>query len=348
MAENAHTLDDLRQMQAYPLDIKVGLTRNRIHGWIRQHPSFVSFSGGKDSTVLLHIARQVDPHIPAVFLNTRTEHRSLCEVVRATDNVTTIFPDINFAEAVEQCGWCVPYKDVAHKIHYAREGKQWALAFMEGRGPDEGSSSYRARVYQPYAYLLNAPFMISDFCCDKLKKKPLDGYSQENYLKQIIGTTAEESMNRRKSWLQHGCNAWNAKHPMSRPLSFWTEQDVLQYIRQHDLPLASVYGEIVERDGRLRCTGVNRTGCTPCPIGALRYSKTQLSKFELLARNDPMYHTGLMRSKMGLREVLLWIHAPLGCTACGGRCYCGADPNAPRWSGECKHQLALPLESSNE
>jgi len=335
-------------MQAYPLDVKVALTRSRIHGWIRQHDAFVSFSGGMDSSVLLHIARQVDPHIPAVFLNTRTEHKSLRDVVRATDKVTTIFPDITFAEAVERCGWCVPHKAVAHSLGQAQRGQLFAKCVFAGKNMDGTTSDLYTKNYKPWAYLVDAPFKISDQCCTELKKKPLERYANENYVRPIVGTLAEESIQRRKNWLQFGCNGWDMKHQKSQPLSFWTKQDILQYILQYELPLASVYGEIVECDGRLRCTGVNRTGCVPCPVGALRYGKTQLSKFEMLARDDPRYHTGLMRSKMGLQKVLLAINAPLGCTACGGRCYCGVDPNAPRFKGECKRQLALPLGADGE
>ena len=331
--EPMHTLEDLRMMQAYPLDIKIGLTRNRIHGWIRQHPSFVSLSGGKDSSVLLHIARQVDPHMPAVFLNTRTEHKSLRAVVSATDNVTTIYPDITFAGAVEQCGWCVPYKEVAAHIGEARSpGGVGMRMLMQGLNADGTPNAYRERVFKPYAYLLDAPFKISDKCYDELKKKPLDRYMTKNHLQPMIGTTAEESGNRRTSWLRYGCNGWEMKRPTSRPLSFWTQSDILRYIRENDLPLASVYGEIVEgENGRFTCTGAERSGCICCPVGAKRFSKARLTKFEQLARDEPRYHAGLMRSKMGLRDVLLWINAPLGCTACGGRCHCGADPNAPKW-----------------
>jgi len=343
MAENVHTLDDLRMMQAYPLDIKVGLTFNRIRGWLQQHDAFVSFSGGMDSNTLLHIARKVDPHIPAVFVNTRTEHRTLRAVVKATDNVITITPDINFAEAVEQCGWCIPYKEVAGRIYEAREGQLSGIQALAGLDKNNLPNEYRTKKYVPYAYLLNAPFMISSLCCDRLKKDPIIAFERENYMTSIVGTLAADSPNRKTAWFKNGCNAWNAKRPKSQPLSFWTRQDILQYVRQNDLPIASVYGAIVERDGKLQTTGVDHTGCVCCPVGAKRFSKTQLSKFELLARDEPRYHAGLMKSPMGLREALLWINAPLGCTACGGRCYCGADPNAPRFSGECEQQIALPL-----
>ena len=344
MAENAHTLAELRQLQALPLEAKFGLTFNRVRGWLQQHDAFVSFSGGLDSKVVRHIARQVRPSIPSVFLNTRTEHRSIIAAVRATENVEEIRPDITFAKAVEKYGWCVPYKEVAGAIYEARAGGPAKIKAMQGLNGDGTHSDYRSRVFKPYAYLMDAPFLISDFCCDALKKHPMDKYCEENYTTPILGTRAEESPNRRTSWLKNGCNGWDMERPASRPISFWTKQDVLQYIQLHNLPIPSVYGEIVEDEaGGLRCTGQDRTGCQCCPVGAKKFSKNQLSKFELMARDDPMYHAGLMRSRMGLREVLLAIDAPLGCTACGGRCYCGADPNAPRYKGECKQQLKLRL-----
>jgi len=79
---------------------------------------------------------------------------------------------------------------------------------------------------------------------------------------------AVESNRRRQAWLQTGCNAFEAKKPVSKPLSFWTEQDILQYIRRYGLEIASVYGEIVEDGkGRLTTTCEKRTGCMFCPVG---------------------------------------------------------------------------------
>ena len=80
-------------------------------------------------------------------------------------------------------------------------------------------------------------------------------------------------MLRRTAWLKTGCNAFN--QGVSKPMSFWTEQDVLQYIKAHGVPIASVYGDIVykARDGnvyentlcdigdcRMCTTGCDRTG----------------------------------------------------------------------------------------
>jgi 3'-phosphoadenosine 5'-phosphosulfate sulfotransferase (PAPS reductase)/FAD synthetase len=63
------TIEDLRYFQRLPLDIKVAMTKTRIREWVNHYGIngvYISFSGGKDSTVLLHIARQDYPDIKAV------------------------------------------------------------------------------------------------------------------------------------------------------------------------------------------------------------------------------------------------------------------------------------------
>lgn len=87
---------------------------------------------------------------------------------------------------------------------------------------------------------------------------------------------AEESLLRKQTWMKQGCNAFQAKRPMSNPMAFWTEQDVLQYIRTRGIEIASVYGDIVEENEitgqmtisdyiqaeqpKLKTTGCRRTG----------------------------------------------------------------------------------------
>lgn len=86
-----------------------------------------------------------------------------------------------------------------------------------------------------------------------------------------MATMAQESRLRTKVWLKNGCNAFEGKHPMGKPMSFWMEQDVLRFIVERGLPYASVYGDIVASDGendydatlvdcKLHCTGCQRTG----------------------------------------------------------------------------------------
>lgn len=88
-------------------------------------------------------------------------------------------------------------------------------------------------------------------------------------------------MLRTQNWLQNGCNGFNLRYPVSNPMSFWTEQDVLRYIKDEHIEIASVYGEIVNSDSdgfeyeqtlfdqcQYKTTGCDRTGCIFCGFGA--------------------------------------------------------------------------------
>ena len=88
------TLEDLKMLQALPLDAKVLKTKQRIREWYRTFDGkvYVSFSGGKDSTVLLHIVRELYPEVEAVFVDTGLEYPEIREFVKSVDNVTWVRP----------------------------------------------------------------------------------------------------------------------------------------------------------------------------------------------------------------------------------------------------------------
>ena len=97
---------------------------------------------------------------------------------------------------------------------------------------------------------------------------------------------ASESKLRKQAWLKHGCNAFDAKDPTSQPMSFWTDQDVLSYIKYYNLEICSVYGNIVDDGGGgLKCSGCERTGCVFCGFGA--YLDKGETRFQRLAKTHP-------------------------------------------------------------
>ena len=71
-----HTRQDLNIMQGWSLEKKIKVSQMKILEWYREYNGqvFTSFSGGKDSTVLLDLARQVCPDIPAVYVDTGLEY----------------------------------------------------------------------------------------------------------------------------------------------------------------------------------------------------------------------------------------------------------------------------------
>ena len=72
---NKMQMEDLLQRQSLPLEAKIRMTEIRIRDWYDYWDGnvYVSFSGGKDSTVLLHIVRSMYPEVPAVFSDTGLE-----------------------------------------------------------------------------------------------------------------------------------------------------------------------------------------------------------------------------------------------------------------------------------
>ena len=110
---------------------------------------YVSFSGGKDSTVLLHIVREMYPNIEAVFVNTGLEYPSIGLFARSKENVTTIRPEMSFREVILKYGYPLISKEVAECVSQARKGLEsdkgyysYRLAKLQGTAVDkEGRKS---------------------------------------------------------------------------------------------------------------------------------------------------------------------------------------------------------------
>ena len=119
MEENKHTKYDLAQMQSLPLSAKIIMTKRRIRDWYDYWDGqvYVSFSGGKDSTVLLHIAREVRPDIEAVFVNTGLEYPEIQKFVKTFDNVTILRPKMRFDEVIKKYGYPIIGKNVADCVY---------------------------------------------------------------------------------------------------------------------------------------------------------------------------------------------------------------------------------------
>ena len=229
---------------------------------------YVSFSGGKDSTVLLHLVRSIYPDVPAVFCDTGLEYPGIRNFVKTIPNVTWIKPKMSFLQVLQKYGYPMVSKEVARDVAVAKHKPNGKTAEKFDKNSDFCKKYGEQWSMARYKYLIDADFDITNRCCGIMKKEPFHKYDKDNGVHPYIGTQTQESRLRRRTWLNQGCNAFDNENPQSAPLSFWTEQDILRYIKNKKLNVSSVYGELIEKDGRLKFTQIARTGCVFCGFGA--------------------------------------------------------------------------------
>lgn len=301
-----HLASDLKQMQSLPLEIKIIMTQRRIREWYEYYNGqvYVSFSGGKDSTVLKHIVDQMYSDVPALFVNTGLEYPEIQKFAMNQKNVITVRPKMRFDEVIKKYGYLVISKEVAKIIYYARKDASWALNKINGLNKDGSYSSFCQR-FKKYQKIIDSDIPISNYCCEIIKKKPVKEYKKQTGRKPMIGTMACESQQRMTGWMKTGCNTFESTEPKSRPLSFWTEQDILHYIKKYNVPYCSVYGDIVEKPHKgqadqivmtdcigcydeadqLTTTGCDRTGCIFCMFGC--HLEKEPNRFQRLKTTHP-------------------------------------------------------------
>lgn len=366
----------LRQLQALPLDAKILMSQQRIREWYNYWHGkvMISFSGGKDSTVLAHLVHGEYPDVPMVFANTGLEYPEIQKFAREM-GAEFVRPKMSFSEVISTHGYPIISKETAEAIcaarkivdhsghtsvvnksesgsdeaverarpgwkwaaqkreelhgerksstppqeklqnesgsnmlgesfeeHSGRDGslrerhdwKNWRRKALTGVGEFGEGSQFNKKKWLPLCQ--ETQFLISHYCCNVMKKNVMHKYQKQTGRLPYLGTMAEESRLREQKWIQHGCNAFEGGRQISAPMSFWTEQDVLHYIKREGLQIASVYGDIVEVDDNgyeyfdnllgeqcnLKCTGCERTGCIFCGFGC--HLEKGESRFQALAR----------------------------------------------------------------
>ena len=122
IADAVHDAKRLEELRALPLERKIQISQARIIEWYNHYHGnvVVSFSGGKDSTVLLHLVRSIFPNVKAVFSNTGLEYPEIQKHVMSIDNVDIVRPAMRFDEVISTYGYPLIGKEVAEAIFYAR------------------------------------------------------------------------------------------------------------------------------------------------------------------------------------------------------------------------------------
>lgn len=254
---------------------------------------------------------------------------------------------MNFKKVIEKYGYPLISKEVAQKIYEARRCPSGVCArrFNED---DEYATKYGGRFsLVKWKWLRDSNIPISNKCCDIMKKNPVKKYEKQTGNKPIIGTMACESRVRKQRWLKIGCNAFDVARPTSNPISFWTKQDIFEYIIKFIKPkydkawdnvqnshgvkrkkarkflrknlysktgIASVYGEIIQdKKGKYFTTKCKRTGCVFCGFGC--HLEKEPNRFQLLKQTHPKLWNYCMKpwndGGLGMKEVLDFINVKI-------------------------------------
>jgi len=278
----------MKQRQSLPLRAKIVLSQQRIKSWYDYwHGNvYISFSGGKDSTVLLHLVREIFPNIPAVFVNTGLEYPEIVEFVKTIDNVVWLKPDMPFNKVIEQHGYPVISKENSQKINEIRNTKSEKLRTTRLEGGRNGNS----KLPDKWKYMINAPFKISDRCCHVMKKRPVKQYEKKFGVTPFIGTMAEDSRLRSTAYLEKGCNAFDALRPVSMPIAFWLEENIWEYLKSKEIPYSKIYD-----------MGYSNTGCMFCMFGV--HLENGENRFQKMSKTHPKQYDYCI-NKLGCGKVL--------------------------------------------
>lgn len=254
------TDEELKQRQAWEWKKKVDHSLGVIDQFLSRTDgkAYVSFSGGKDSSVLLDLCRVLDKNIKAVFFNTGMEYPDIIYHVRSLQkqgyNIEIRKPSARPKDIWAETGFPLVSKEQAKKLYYMKNMPDGLTA---KRGWDDPSTTMHA-VSLCWRFLVKEKFNCHNKCCDILKKQPAHEYQKETGLYPIIGTMASESILRKQQYLiRGGCNSFKDNKIFSTPLAIWCEDDIWNYINDRHLQIAEIYAK-----------GVKRTGCVCCGFGA--------------------------------------------------------------------------------
>lgn len=288
----------LKVRQALDLFSKIQLTNQRIRTAVRRYGEdglYISFSGGRDSTVLLYIVRNLYPDIPAVFADTGLEYPEIREFVKTIDNVHWVKPEMNFKRVLETFGY-----PVANKVQakYIRQLQSCSKGKRKGMTASLRDKPY-FKLAKKWEYLIDAPFKVSEQCCDIMKKKPFRKYEHSTGRIPITGTMAEESHARTLSYEISGCNIFKGRNQKCRPMMFWHTEDVVEFLRFFNRPYSKIYD-----------MGYERTGCMFCAFGGDMFDGDLLNRFQRMKKTHPKLYKYCMND-LGMKKVLDFMKIPI-------------------------------------
>ena len=224
-----------------------------------ENNAYVSFSGGKDSTVLHYLLDLALPgnKIPRLFLNTGIEYRFIFDYVQKIakrDNRIIIY---NVGKNI---------KDTLYKVGYPFKSKEHSQKVMEYRKGYRCNSILRYFKFIDGGYnpcpdkllyqITDTSLNISHLCCYEFKKKPAMKWMKDNNKSvTITGMRKDEGGAR----IQLNCIITDKNNKLKKfhPLSVVDESFENWFILENKIQLCRLYYPPFNFE---------RTGCKGCPF----------------------------------------------------------------------------------
>lgn len=221
-----------------------------------EHNSYLSFSGGKDSTVLHYLLDLALPNnrIPRVFINTGIEYNDIVNFVKdlasKDDRFIIINSGVNIKKMLEKYGYPFKSKEHSVKIGAWQKGSRSKSIINY-----KDNVKYGCPKLLKYQFNDNFKLKLSDKCCYVLKKNIFHKFEIANKRPIAITSIRKEEGGHRANI--KGClTSKNDKIKKFHPLLVVDEQFKDFFIKKYNVELCRLYYEPFN---------FKRTGCKGCP-----------------------------------------------------------------------------------
>ena len=229
-----------------------------------ENNAYLSFSGGKDSTILHYLIDKALPNnrIPRVFINTGIEYNYIVDFVKDLASKDDRFVIINPTQAIkpmlEKYGY--PFKSKQHSHNLAiywrnKDKKEYNLSLKRYLGVIESTTLFRCPKQLEYQFTSEFNLKCSDQCCYKMKKEPVKNWQKENNKSITLTGMRKEEGGQRASI---GCIVTDKEKNLVKfhPLLVVDDEFENWFIKKFNIQLCRLYYPPFN---------FKRTGCRGCP-----------------------------------------------------------------------------------
>lgn len=255
------------------LQDRLGVIRDTIKKFGEEN-FYISFSGGKDSTILSKLVDMAVPgnRIPRVFFDTGIEYNAIREFVSGQPNVVIIKPTQAIKPMLEKYGYPFKSKEHSHLLMtYQNSG--FGKSVMKYLGSETSNRQLTCPLILRYQFSDSFKIKVSDKCCYKMKKEVAHRYERESGRSiPILGIRMGEGGERAS---HEGCAVLDSEGRLRKfkPLNPVSDEWEDWFVKTYDVELCELYYPPYN---------FKRTGCKGCP-----YSLDLEHQLEVMARLMP-------------------------------------------------------------